>query len=60
MPVPLNAKGRFDRLVRFACGHTAFSAKAAGETTRTVNWSIAVCKFCSTLESPSAREELVS
>jgi len=46
--------------VRFACGHTAFSAKAAGETTRTVNWSIAVCKFCSTLESPSAREEQVS
>ena len=33
-PGPLNAKGRFDRLVRFACGHTAFSAKAAGETTQ--------------------------
>ncbi len=31
-PVPFNAKGRFDRLVRVACGHTAFSAKAAGET----------------------------
>ena len=32
-PGPFNAKGRFcDRLVRLACGHTAFSAKAAGET----------------------------
>src|SRR4051812_49263771 len=31
-PRPFNAKGRFDRLVRLACGHTAFSAKAAGET----------------------------
>ncbi len=31
-PGPFNAKGRFDRLVRVACGHTAFSAKAAGET----------------------------
>ncbi len=29
-PGPFNAKGRFDRLVRLACGHTAFSAKAAG------------------------------
>ena len=33
-PGPFNAKGRFDRLVRLACGHTAFSAKAAGETSR--------------------------
>jgi hypothetical protein len=33
-PGPFNAKGRFDRLVRFACGHTVFSAKAAGETSR--------------------------
>ena len=36
-PGPFNAKGRLDclmgfRLVRVACGHTAFSAKAAGET----------------------------
>ena len=31
-PGPFNAKGRFDRLVRFPCGHTAFSAKAAGQT----------------------------
>src|SRR5262249_21761201 len=31
-PGPFNAKRRFDRLVRLACGHTAFSAKAAGET----------------------------
>jgi hypothetical protein len=23
-PGPFNAKGRFDRLVRFACGHTVF------------------------------------
>ena len=33
-PGPFNAKGRFDRLVRLACGHAAFSAKAAGETSR--------------------------
>ena len=33
-PGPFNTKGRFDRLVRLACGHTAFSAKAAGETSR--------------------------
>ena len=35
-PGPFNAKGRFDccRLVRLACGHTAFSAKAAGETSQ--------------------------
>jgi hypothetical protein len=33
-PGPFDAKGRFDRLVRLACGHTAFSAKAAGETSR--------------------------
>ena len=33
-PGPLDAKGRFDRLVRLACGHTAFSARAAGEASR--------------------------
>jgi hypothetical protein len=33
-PGPFSAKGRFDRLVRLACGHTAFLAKAAGETSR--------------------------
>ena len=38
-PGPFNAKGRLYclmrfRLVRVACGHTAFSAKAAGETSR--------------------------
>jgi hypothetical protein len=27
-PGPFNAKGRFDHLVRLACGHTSFSAKA--------------------------------
>ena len=35
-PGPFNAKGRFDclafPLMRLACGHTALSAKAAGET----------------------------
>ena len=38
-PGPFDAKGRLYclmsfRLVRLACGHTAFSAKAAGETSR--------------------------
>ena len=33
-PGPFNAKGRFDRLVRLACGHSPFSARAAGETSR--------------------------
>jgi len=33
-PRPFNAKGPFDRLVRLACGHTAFSAKAAGWTSQ--------------------------
>ena len=33
-PGPLDAKGRLDRLVRLARGHPAFSARAAGETSR--------------------------
>ena len=33
-PGPFNAKDRFDRLMRLACGHAALSAKAISEASR--------------------------